>query len=324
MTEAGEDSRSSRLAGGYDIGNTDGPPDHPETGRSFGVALPFLCGSSYLCQLPQCGRPTPVDWGEVAEQAVTGAAVLGLALALGAVLRARNARDVVKKFQSRWLWSTDESWAGRTIAAVDPVDRWRPVTVAGLVFSSFLIASIPVQIRVASRDADGYVPPTAADLWLGLGTLGCLAPGLRESLRCRRYGATTLRFDGEAPRVGGRLLATVRVQRGLRAAARIDCALRCQRRQFALQEFGDNPDWVRTDTPIWTTRFQIAPWHVRTDNGELEIPIEIEIAPSSQPTDGSDWQDQVVWDLVLDSKQRLMDYRARIALPVHPPRGVPG
>lgn len=327
MAERVEDSRSSRLVGGYEIGNTDGPPDHLETGRTLGVALPFLCGiflfAFYLCQLPECGRPTHVDWGDVAGQAFIGAVALGLALTFGAVLRARYARAVVREAQSRWLWSADESWAGRTIAAVDPVDRWFGVTVGALVFSAFLIATIPVQIRAARRDADRYEPPTSADLWLGLGVLAGFAPGLHESLRRRRFGTTTLRFAGEAPRVGGKLVATVRVQRTFGAAPTIDCALRCHRRRFELEKYAENPDWVRTDTPIWETRFRIDRADVPAGAVGIEIPIEVDISPLAQATDWSNWQDQVVWDLVLDSAHGLLKYRARLELPVHPPRGAP-
>lgn len=124
--------------------------------------------------------------------------------------------------------------------------------------------------------------------------------------------------------MGGKLVATVRIERGLGPASRIDCTLRCQRRQFTLQKYSDNPDWVRTDTLIWATRFGIDPWDVRASGHTIEIPIEVDISPLSRPTDWSNWQDQVAWDLVLDSGRGLLDYRARIELPVHPPRGAPG
>lgn len=212
---------------------------------------------------------------------------------------------------------------GANIAAPNPVDRWFGATVAGLVLSAVFMASIPVQIRAAREAGDRCEPPSLG-LALVVGTLGCFAPGSWESSRRRRYGSTTICFTGAAPRVGGKLVATVRIERGLGPASRIDCALRCQRRQFTLQTHTEHPDFERTDTPIWEVRFRIDSAEVRFNEEGAEIPIEVDISPLSRPTDWSNWQDQVVWDLVLDSGRGLLDYRARIELPVHPPRGAPG
>lgn len=311
MTLAGCDSEGP-------IGNTDGPPPNHEDARNTGTALP-LFGLLLLLVVIAILAAEPKAAGAEERARDLGFFLLGALLvvwasAVGGLLRARHAPAVVRLRRARWAWRLEESWAGRHVRAVDPAERRFRLHAWGLLLAAIIISTLPVNCEQMLRDpAAASKRLSGGTLWVGLLPIVLFAPGLYESLRRWRFGVAELRFEGPAPRLGGKLLGSVVVTRGLSRSAIVDGSLHCRRRTF---RYAGDSDWEMTEVDVWATHFRFDPGEVLARGDGIELPLDIDVSASALPSDWADWQNQIVWALEVSSGSRVLGFRARFELPV--------
>ena len=230
---------------------------------------------------------------------------------LGMLLWDRHAGREQKKRDNRKELHPDQPWMW--------FDKWRTPEIAGQARTRMWLAigfaicwnlvSLPVALIVPGEVADGNHAALIGLLFPLIG-VGLIVWAVREVIRHRRYGASTLYLETHPVPLAGHLRAT------------LDIPARLQAREVRLQLACIHRYSTRTGRKR-TTREQVL-WedkqHATTRSGggpgqtsarvEMRLPADQPVSSEAHP------RNRIIWRLTATSEEPGVDYKAVFELPV--------
>ena len=230
---------------------------------------------------------------------------------LGMLLWDRRAGREQKKRGNRKQLHPDQPWMW--------FDRWRTPEIAGQARTRMWVAigfaivwnlvSLPVAFIVPGEVADGNHAALVGLLFPLIG-VGLIVWAVREVIRHRRYGASTLYLESHPVPLGRRLRATLNIPARLQAREvrlQLACAHRYTTRTGRKRTTREQVLWE--DKQCARTRSGGGP-------GQTSARIEMRL-PADQPVSSEENpRNRIIWRLTATSEEPGVDYKAVFELPV--------
>lgn len=230
---------------------------------------------------------------------------------LGVMLLGRRAGRAQKKRDARRELHPDQPWMW--------VDKWRTPRIAGEARSTMWLAvgfaaiwnlvSLPILFIVPGEVADGNTAALVGLLFPLIG-VGLIVWAVREVIRHRRYGASTLELQSHPVPLGGRLRGTLIIPARLQARE-VQLQLVCVNRYVS----GSGKNRSTRENVLWEDK-QRAPARSGAGPGQTAARIEIRL-PTGQPVSSEENpKNRIIWRLTATSAEPGVDYKAAFELPV--------
>jgi len=230
---------------------------------------------------------------------------------LGLMLWSRRAGRENTRRENRKALHPDEPWMW--------FDKWRTPEIAGRARSRMWVAagfaavwnlvSLPVAFIVPGEVAEGNHAALVGLLFPLIGA-GLIVWAVREGIRHRRFGTSTLHLEFHPVPLGGRLRATLDIPARL-LAREIRLQLACINRYVS----GAGKNRSTRENVLWEDKQRARP---RSGRGPGHTSARVEIRlPADQPVSSEENpRNRIVWRLTATSEEPGVDYKAVFELPV--------
>ena len=230
---------------------------------------------------------------------------------LGVLLWGRRAGRELKKRDARRELHPDQPWMW--------FDKWRTPQIAGEARSTMWLAigfaaiwnlvSLPILFIVPGEVSGGNTAALIGLLFPLVG-VGLAVWAVREVIRHRRYGASTLELQSHPVPLGGRLGGTLNIPARLQARE-VQVQLACINRYVT----GSGKNRSTRENVLWEDR-QRAPTTSGAGPGQTSARIEMRL-PAGQPVSSEqNPKSRIIWRLTATSAEPGVDYKAVFELPV--------
>jgi len=248
-------------------------------------------------------------WGRLAFGMLLALAFGGAGL--GVMLWGRRAGRAQKKRDARRELHPGEPWMW--------VDKWRTPEIAGQARSTMWLAigfaaiwnlvSLPILFLVPGEVADGNTAALVGLLFPLVG-VGLIVWAVREVIRHRRYGASTLVLETHPVPLAGRLRATLNIPARLQARE-VQLQLACINRYVS----GSGKNRSTRENVLWEDKQRSM---TRSGGGPGQTAARIEMRlPAGQPVSSEENpRNRIIWRLTATSEEPGVDYKAVFELPV--------
>ena len=209
--------------------------------------------------------------------------------------------------ESPWLWRAD--WASGRI-----IDSGRATMFSVWVFAALWnLISFPtgfLGVRAAIQEGK---PAALLALLFPLVGSGLLVWAVRLTLRYRKYGVSRLELSTIPGVIGRTLTGMVRAPARMQPADGFEVTLTCVRRVTTRSGKSNST----SESIIWQDERRVRGEPTRTAAAmETHIPVAFRLPADAQPSDDSDPNNRVLWQLRLSAVTPGLDYESQFEVPV--------
>lgn len=219
--------------------------------------------------------------------------------------RRQQERERMAALEPERPWLQHERWRSTTLSSEGRATMWLAIGFAAL----WNLVSLPLLFVLPGELEKGNWPALLGLLFPLIG-IGLIAWAVREGIRARRYGESTLELDALPVALGGRLGATLSIPARLQGRE-LNVQVACLHRYRT----GTGKNRRTVERTLWEDRVRVTSGSGRAP-GQTSARIEMRLPGDQPPAREDDADDRIVWQLEATSEEPGVDYKAVFGLPV--------